>query len=153
MKITIAIALAAAATTATVPTVADWRVSTGNDVVVTLSENPASNAERACLAVTLARVLQTQTNVTLFPTLDGVALADASVVRLKRFRCETPFGTISLKENLEAFLAGNPHNMVICPLCYTARYGDEAPGYGYLPPPGDPAVVQMFLSAAKVIDF
>jgi len=148
-----AVALSLATTLAPVAAGADWTVQTGNDIVVTLKANPTSNAEQACLAVTLARVLQTQTNVTLFPTLDGVALADASVVRLRRFKCETPFGRVTLKENLEAFLEGNPNNMVICPLCYTARYGDEPPDYGFLPPPGNPAVVQMFLDAAKVIDF
>jgi len=123
------------------------------DIVITLKQNPMSQPEAACLSVTLARSLRggdPSANVTLFPTLDGVALGDSSVVSSRRFKCNTPWGEISLQENLEAFLAGNPNNMVICPLCWVERYGDQQPDYGVLNPP---AVGALLLNAEKVIDF
>jgi hypothetical protein len=89
-------------------------------------------------------------NVTLFPTLDGVALGDSTVVNSRRFKCNTPWGEITLQENLEAFLGGNPNNMVICPLCWAERYGDQPPDYGVLNPP---AVGAVLLNAEKIIDF
>ena len=109
--------------------------------------------EAACLSVILARTLKAgdpTANVTLFPTLDGVALGDSKVVSSRRFRCNTPGGEISLEENLEAFLAGNPNNMVICPLCWIERYGDQEPDYGVL---DSNAVGALLLNAEKVIDF
>jgi hypothetical protein len=51
---------------------------------------------------------------------------------------------------LEAFLNGNPNNMVICPLCWEERYGDQLPDYGVLNPP---AVGALLLNAEKIIDF
>jgi len=71
------------------PVNADWSVYSGGgvsmgdaqDIVVTLKSNPMSNPEMACLAVTFARSLSGGANVTLFVTLDGVSLADDSVVR------------------------------------------------------------------------
>lgn len=114
----------------------DWSVNAGasstagagQDIVITLKQDPRANPEAACLAVTLARSLRgdfsppeappTGANVTLFPTLDGVVIGDARVVsRLARecpsrglrcakprSRCATPEGVISLEENLEDFL-------------------------------------------------
>lgn len=157
---------------------ADWIVGTGGgvsmglpqDIVVTLKTNPRKNPEAACLAVTFARMSQMGgANVTLFPTLDGVALGNKKVVAGKRhrhFKCSVPTtmepdGEISLKDNLNAFLAGNSDNMVICSLCWVERYGDKPPDYGILPPectsPGIPfecmAIMKMTLDADKVFDF
>ena len=122
------------------------------DIVITLKLNPMSQPEAACLSVTLARSLSgdPSANVTLFPTLDGVALGDGGVVSSRRFKCNTPWGEISLQENLEAFIAGNPNNMVICPLCWTERYGDQSPDYGVL---DSSAVGALLLNAEKIIDF
>jgi sulfur relay (sulfurtransferase) complex TusBCD TusD component (DsrE family) len=150
------------------PVNADWLIdsdggiSAGDkqDIVISLKSNPMSNPEMACLAVTFARSLSADStsetnNVTLFVTLDGVSLADDSVTSSRRFKCETPWGEISLKENLEAFLAGNDDNMVVCPICWKSRYGDELPDYGVLPGTDVPAeaIGKMMLDADKILDF
>jgi hypothetical protein len=163
------------------PVNADWTVDTEEydvyeggvsrgelqDIVITLKSNPMSNPEMACLAVTFARSLSntelnpTNANVTLFVTLDGVTLADASVTRSRRFKCDFPLPDgqiieISLKENLEAFIGGNDNNMVVCPLCWISRYGEELPDYGVLPGAEgvDPkAIGKMMLDADKILDF
>ena len=144
----------------------------GQDIVITLKSDPRSNPEAACLAVTLARSLRgdflpsgataTAANVTLFPTLDGVAIGDAHVVSRPRFRCNTPEGVISLQENLEDFLCDtgdridcayddfNMNNLVECPLCWSERYPGQMPYYGVLNPA---AVNEVLLNAEKVIDF
>ena len=139
---------------------ADWtsnappiQAGVPQDIVISLKLNPMSQPEAACLSVTLARALKggdPSANVTLFPTLDGVALGDSRVVNSRRFKCNTPWGEISLQENLEAFLSGDPNNMVVCPLCWTERYGDQQPDYGVLNPA---AVGALLLNAEKVIDF
>jgi predicted peroxiredoxin len=149
---------------------ADWILDSGGgvskgdpqDIVVSLKSDPMANAEMACLAVTFARSLSGGANVTLFVTLDGVTLGDESVVKRRRFKCDTPWGEISLKENLEAFIDDNDNNMVVCPLCWISRYGDEElPEYGVLPGsthpelgPIDPmAIGKMMLDADKILDF
>lgn len=141
---------------------ADWtsnappvQAGVAQDIVISFKQDPMSHPEEACLSVTLARSLRggdPSANVTLFPTLDGVALGDAKVVGSRRFRCTIPWEPfeVSLEENLDAFLAGNPNNMVICPICWMERYGDAQPDYGVLNPP---AVGALLLNAEKVIDF
>lgn len=132
------LATAALAVAALLPSSAsgDWSVNAGasstagvgQDILITLKQDPRANPEATCLAVTLARSLRgdfsppeappTGANVTLFPTLDGVVIGDAHVVSRPpfrcrtpgvrcakiRFRCATPEGVISLEENLEDFL-------------------------------------------------
>ena len=155
---------------------ADWfndsngGISAGEaqDIVVSLKSNPMSNPEMACLAVTFARSLSAGANVTLFVTLDGVSLADDKVTSSRRFKCDFPgqdgeILEISLKENLEMFLNEgneggelNQNNMVVCPLCWISRYGDELPDYGVLPGAEgvDPkAIGKMMLDADKILDF
>lgn len=146
------------------PANADWMNDSGGgisagdaqDIVISLKSNPMSHPEMACLAVTFARSLSGAANVTLFVTLDGVSLADESVTSSRRFKCETPWGEVSLQENLEAFLGENDNNMVVCPLCWKSRYGDELPDYGVLPGaegvPGT-AIGKMVLDADKILDF
>lgn len=148
---------------------ADYSISIGGvseddpqDILISLKSNPMSNPEAACLAVTFARMLSANvdTNVTLFVTLDGVSLADESVVSSRRFKCDTPWGEISLKENLEHFIDINDYdnpplpesskNMVVCPLCWKSRYGDELPNYGIL---SGAAIEPMMLNADKILDF
>ena len=145
------------------PVNADWLNDSGGgisagdaqDIVISLKSNPMSNPEMACLAVTFARSLSAAANITLFVTLDGVSLADDSVVSSKRFKCDTPWGEISLIENLETFLAGNANNMVVCPICWKSRYGDELPDHGVLPGTtvDGTAIGKMVLDADKILDF
>jgi len=139
---------------------ADWtsnappiQAGIAQDVVISLKLNPMSNPEAACLSVTMARALKggdPSANVTLFPTLDGVAMGDSKVVSSRRFKCTTPWGELSLQENLEAFLDGDNNNMVVCPLCWKERYGNQLPDYGVL---NNDAVGALLLNAEKVIDF
>ena len=155
------------------PVNADWTFNSGGgvsagdpqDVMISLKSNPMSHPEMACLAVTFARSLSGApfANVTLFVTLDGVSLADASVVSSKRFKCETPWGEISLIENLEMFLTSegtvdaNQNHMVVCPICWKSRYGDELPDYGVLPGTTEnvpkEAIGKMVFDADKILDF
>jgi hypothetical protein len=147
------------------PVNADWLIDSdggisagdAQDIVISLKSNPMSHPEMACLAVTFARSLSAAANVTLFVTLDGVSLADDSVVSSRRFKCDTPWGEISLIENLETFIAGNDNNLVVCPICWISRYGDELPDYGVLPGTtiGVPteAIGKMMLDADKILDF
>lgn len=149
---------------------ADWRVPgpTNEDpqnIVIVVSEDLRRNAERTCLAVTLARSLATNPpdpsnpqNVTIFATLDGTALGIHRVVKRRRFKCTQADGSeISLKENLELFLQlkGEDDNLVLCPICYRERFADKEPDYGVLPgfnAPGS-AVIEVLLNADKVVDF
>ena len=139
---------------------ADWtsnappiQAGVAQDIVISLKLNPMSDPEAACLSVTLARALKggdPSANVTLFPTLDGVAMGDSKVVSSHRFKCTTPWGELSLQENLEAFMDGNPNNMVVCPICWRERYGDQLPDYGVL---NSNAVGAVLLNAEKILDF
>lgn len=143
---------------------ADWDVNAGGisaadpqDVVISMKANPRKNTEQACLAVTFARSLSgnPNSNVTLFVTLDGVALANQKVIKKRRLKCTTPWGEVTLKENLEAFVADNPNAMVVCPICWKERYDDKLPDYGVLPgvtAPGN-AIGTMIFNADKILDF
>lgn len=145
---------------------ADWQTpgptnADPQNIVIVVAENPNSNSERTCLAVTLAKALAYNplrpNNVTIFATLDGTALGLDKVVNKPRFKCAQSDGTeISLEENLDQFLAGNPNNLVLCPICYKERFGDKVPDNGVLP--GSPgtsgfAVIDVLVNADKVIDF
>lgn len=145
---------------------ADWNVDgpantyDAQNIVIVVSENPRSNPERTCLAVTLGKALAyngaREHNVTIFATLDGTALGRKSVVKSRRFKCVQSDGSeISLKKNLEQFLAGNDNNMVLCPICYKERYGDKEPDYGVLPglDVSGFAVIDVLSNADKIIDF
>jgi sulfur relay (sulfurtransferase) complex TusBCD TusD component (DsrE family) len=149
------------------PVNADWLIDSGGgisqgdaqDIVISLKANPMSHLEQACLAVTFARSLSGGANVTLFVTLDGVSLADKKdAVFSDNFVCTTPWGKITLKENLETFLDKNDDNMVVCPICWKERYADKTqPIYGVLPgiTPNVPgtAIGKMMLDADKILDF
>ena len=138
---------------------ADWTIDTEQDIVISLQSNPMTDPERACLAVTFARMLKGGgANVTLFVTLDGVSLGDDSVVSSPRFKCDIPEPfpedeeVISLEENLGKFL-GSTHednrNMVVCPLCWKSRYGSESPDNGTK----SANIGQMIFYAEKILDF
>lgn len=157
--------LLAATTLVSQATSADWEVpgptnADPQNIVIVVAENPRSNSERTCLAVTLANALASNPvrphNVTIFATLDGTALGVESVVKSPRFKCAQSGGNeISLKDNLEEFLAGNDNNLVICPICYEERFGDKEPEYGVRPgiEASPLAVIDVLSNADKVIDF
>lgn len=156
-------------------TVADWQTAgpaneNPQNIVIVVSENPRSNAERTCLAVTLAKTLAraktpdgefyNPQNVTIFATLDGAALGVERIIDKRRFKCTQGDGSeISLQENLEQFLAYdgsmNHNHLVLCPICYRERFGDRLPDYGVLPGVDVPptAVIDVLTNADKVIDF
>jgi hypothetical protein len=186
----VAVSAAALVATALAPfsAIGDWTQNDGSsstagkkqDIVITLKLDPVEHPDAACLAVTLARSLRgdfsqdgaratkakrpTKTNVTLFPTLDGVTIGDADVVSDPEIgKCATPEGQITFQENLEDFLCDtgnrddcpypddlNMNNLVECPLCWSERYPDQMPDYGVLNPA---AVNDVLLNAEKVIDF
>lgn len=151
---------------------ADWDINNGGisaedpqDVVITLKSDPNHDPEAACLAVTFARSLARNpyANITLFVTLDGVNLASDEYIskrRLKEYECATPFDPqhVTLKENLNFYLSetfDNHNNVVVCPICWTERYGAEVPDYGVLPgvnAPGNAIGIMMF-NADKILDF
>lgn len=141
------------------------RLKSHQDIVITISKNPAEHVEQACLALTMGQILRQsgpKVNVTLFLRNDGVFLADDDYVATVSESCAVPDPDnptmpklISLKENLMGFLAGNPNNMVNCPLCWGARVqggyiSDPTPDYGVLK---NEAVPPLLLGADKVIDF
>lgn len=157
------IGFAAAASLVALPAAVfgDWSANYGGlsasdpqDVVITLKVSPLTNPETACLAVTLARSLRANgfNNVTMFPTLDGVVLGDAKIVGNPKFKCTTPWGEISLRDNLEAFLGDNADNMVVCPICWRERYDAPIlPDYGVLGT--SQSVGGTLLNADKILDF
>jgi hypothetical protein len=136
---------------------ADYTVDKGNtrtktpqDIVLTLGEDPVMNPEVACLALTLGQFLRSSSkkvNVTLF---DGVKLANEAELDSVSEACVTPAGAVSLKENLIAFIAGNPNNMVNCPICWGARFGMQEPDFGVN---DTNAIPPLLLGADKIIDF
>lgn len=137
---------------------ADWHPDPERqNLTITLKSNPMANPEAACLAVTFANSFKDPANVTLFVTLDGVTLADKSIVSSPRFKCELSDGSIiSLSDHLDNFIDNNPDNLVVCPICWRSRYGEEIPDYGILPNSDDDnamAIGSLIMSADKILDF
>jgi len=129
------------------------RVNSPQDIVLTLSQDPAMNPEVACLALTMGQFLRSSSkkvNVTLFLKNDGVGLADAATVSSVPDLCQTPAGLVSLEDNLKTFIAGNNNNLINCPICWGARFGMQVPDYGIL---DTNAIPPLLLGAEKVIDF
>jgi hypothetical protein len=129
------------------------RVTSPQDIVLTLGVDPTLNPEVACLALTMGQFLRSSSkkvNVTLFLRNDGVGLADAATVSSVTQPCQTPAGQVTLEQNLQAFIAGNDNNLVNCPICWGARFGMQPPAYGIL---DSGAIPMLLLSADKVIDF
>lgn len=140
------------------------------DIVITLKTNPLANAEPACVALQLGLNLLTDigegpvNSVTLFPTVDGVAIASESM-RLSEdgvypplLNCLAPDPgnlnetiEVPLPEIVNAFSENPNTNIVICPLCWKDRYEGESPIYGNLG--SGPEIHDLFLKADKVIDF
>jgi hypothetical protein len=143
-----------------VTTIADYtidkgpiRVKSPQDIVLTLSEDPTMKPEVACLVLTMGQFLRSSSpkvNVTLFLKNDGVKLADYETVSSVHDPCMTPQGQVTLEDNLVAFLADNPKNLVNCPICWGSLFGGQEPYYGVL---DSNAIPLLLLSADKVIDF
>jgi hypothetical protein len=147
---------------------ADWDINFGGisaadpqDIVVSLKSDPKHDPEAACLAVTFARSLSSnpKSNITLFVTLDGVNLARDAYIskkRLRKYKCTTPWGQVSLAEHLTTYIDGNDDKMIVCPICWKERYEDELPDFGVLPGadgvPGT-AIGSMIFNADKILSF
>ena len=148
---------------------ADYTVDKGSirlkrhqDIVITISKNPVEHIEEVCLALTMGQILRQsgkKVNVTVFLRNDGVFLADDDHVigscAVPDPNDPTSSITITLEQNLIAFIDGNDNNLVNCPLCWGARVLDgwiqnPIPDYGVL---ANEAVVPVLLGADKVIDF
>lgn len=129
------------------------RAKTAQDIVLTLSEDPTMKPEVACLVLTMGQFLRASSpkvNVTVFLKNDGVILADAATIGLVSHLCQTPQGAFTLEDNLNAFIDGNPNNLVNCPICWGTRFGEQVPDYGIL---NSNAIPPLLLGADKVIDF
>jgi hypothetical protein len=69
------------------------RTNTPRDIVLTLGEDPETNPEVACLALTMGQSLRASSkkvNVTLFIRNDGVKLASDTVLDSVGVPCLTP---------------------------------------------------------------
>ena len=111
--------------------------------------------------MTFARSLSgnPKANITLFVTLDGVNLASEDYItrkRLKEYECTTPSGKLSLADHLTAYIGGNDNKMIVCPICWKERYGEDVPvDYGVLPGDNAPgnAIGKMIFNADKILSF
>ena len=146
-------------------------------VVIALKTNPIRDPEAACVALQIGmNLLMNDVNgpadggdvhpadrVTLFPTLDGVEIvSDRMAMRgtlpngkpkpyPAHLYCTTPGGEVPLPELVYGFAQMNNAAILVCPLCWNARYEGEDPIYGSV---GNGVTIHnLFLYADKVIDF
>ena len=139
------------------------------DIVIALKSNPLVDPEPACVAVQIGINLLSEIDgtsadrVTLFPTLDGVEIVGERMLpneelpngRMKNYPphldCLTPSGYVPLPVVLANFAAKEGAEIIVCPLCWGARYPGEMPIYGSV---GNASSIHsLFLDASKVIDF
>lgn len=140
-------------------------------IVMTLQVDPLSDQEPACVALQLGTLLLSQgADVTLFPTLDGVGIGNANVLAAlhkapsEKADCLSGEGLTPLPSIVDGFLKAGG-TMVVCPLCWTSRYGTlEENSIDQLIQGetsddmrvrlGDPlSIGDLFMNADKVIDF
>jgi sulfur relay (sulfurtransferase) complex TusBCD TusD component (DsrE family) len=137
----------------------------GQKLVVSVKPNlyTESGYEAACVAVSLASLLTANgAQVTIFTTLDGVEMANVNTLTyvdlyaefVGKWACTTSSGQRTLTELVNGFV-GAGGTILVCPLCWTARFGTEA-GAELITGAamGSPAsLAAAFLEAEKVIDF
>ena len=137
-------------------------------VVVSMATDPREDAEPACVALQIGmNLLMSDLNgdepggkvtpadsVILFLTLDGVELVANDLAGLE---CLTPSGISPLAGLLSKFVNVLEGEVVVCPLCWSARgYGPtgddpKSPTYGIVADAFD--IHDLFLYADKVIGF
>jgi len=140
------------------------------NVVIALKTNPLVDPEAACVALQIGQNLAMDIGVegpadqvTLFPTLDGVEIVSDRMLLLEdlpngkprnyppHLDCLTPNGYVPLPQLLAGFQSMPNVAIVVCPLCWGARYEGEDPIYGEV---GNGASIHtLFMDADKVIDF
>lgn len=164
-----AIAAAALAHTSTALAQDVSSVDGFESVVIALKSNPLRDPEAACVALQIGMNLLMPLGdgavdkVTLFPTLDGVEIVSDRMLPRgdlpngknkpypAHLYCTTPSGEVPLPELLAGFAGMTGVEVVVCPLCWNARYEGEEPIYGDLG--SADAIHNLFLYADKVIDF
>jgi predicted peroxiredoxin len=138
------------------------RAQAGQSVVVSLKQDPASEAgfEAACVALQMATLLQMNgAEVTLFATLGGARIADQALLARDVRTCDTASGEVPLRNLVAGFInaGGGTDRILMCPLCWGSRYGFEPAAMenfvdgAYM---GDAAsMASVFLAADKILDF
>jgi predicted peroxiredoxin len=134
-------------------------------IVVSSKMDPYSAVgyEAACVAFSMGTLLKMNgADTTMFLTLDGAQIAhvdslvyiDAYASLIGKWSCLTSSGPKLLTDVVNGFVAAGG-NILVCPLCWTQRYGTEAGdmlinGASM----GSPtSLAETFLNASKVIDF
>ena len=99
-------------------------------VMVTVKQDPATEDgfEAACIALQLSMLMQKSgADVTMFLSLGGTRIADQALLERDKRMCMTSSGEAPLLGLVNGFisLGGDVDRIMICPLCWTSRYGSE----------------------------
>lgn len=156
------------------PQIAAAEAPEPQSIVVSLKADPtkAEGIEAACVSLTIATFLGKYggADVTLFPTLDGVLVANREVLDILALNpqrlCQTPppeqggYGVLPLRDLVAKFLdeGEGGGKIYVCPLCWNSRFGPaDAEGHHPLLVDDENVLVTspigMFLMADKVIDY
>ena len=126
--------------------------------------------EAACISLQLGTMLaKNGATVTLFPSLDGVRVANAthlawadtfgsgvegSASGIGQWQCHTSMGSAPLSKVVNGFISAGG-SMLVCPLCWNARYGGdenavliEGASIG-----NSTTLAELFIGADKILDF
>ncbi len=138
---------------------------TNDNIVVSVKSNlyDEKGFESACVGVQMGMLLLSKgASVSLFVSLDGVELANATTLSyidavntyVNKTNCVTKDGPKTLPQIVNGFTSAGG-NIVVCPLCWLSRFaGDTSatlvPGAAIGTPD---SLADMFLNADKVIDF
>lgn len=134
------------------------------EIMISFKQNlyTESGYEAACVATSLGMLFTNNgANVTLFVTLDGVELAnatsmtyvDAYAALIGKWSCNTSTGSKSLSELIKGFASAGG-SIMICPICWGSRFGMESTDFAdgvFMP--DSATLADRFLKADKVIDF
>jgi sulfur relay (sulfurtransferase) complex TusBCD TusD component (DsrE family) len=117
--------------------------------------------EAACISLQLGIMLAKQgATVTLFPSLDGVAIANALQLayvdvfaeEIGEWQCTTSNGPAPLGNIVTSFVAEGG-SMLVCPLCWNSRYGENAVLVEGASVGATATLAELFLGADKILDF
>ena len=136
-----------------------------DNIVVSVKSNLYEDKgyESACVGVQIGMLLLNKgANVTLFTSLDGVELANATTLSyidavnkyVNKAECVTKEGPKPLTALVNGFTSSGG-SILVCPLCWAARFtGDSSATLVEGATIGNPdTLADMFLNADKVIDF